>query len=118
MGNYKTKNKDVDNTKMDRLFPEPKGYCIKTRPPTTEGNAWKHNIKLQVREEQLADEAMPIARRKCYEPSMEYIACAQREGLFWMVFNCQEEFYYVAECQEFEFYVEMDKRRRDLTRNP
>lgn len=48
---------------------------------------------------------------------MEYLSCAQREGLFWMVFNCQEEFYYVAECQEFEFYVEMDKRRRDMSRN-
>jgi hypothetical protein len=24
----------------------------------------------------------------------------------------------VAECQEFEYYVEMDKRRRDLKRNP
>lgn len=35
-----------------------------------------------------------------------------------MVFNCQEEFFYVAECQEHEFYVEMDKRRRDLNRNP
>lgn len=35
-----------------------------------------------------------------------------------MVFNCQEEFFYVAQCQEYQFYVEMDKRRRDLKRNP
>ena len=34
-----------------------------------------------------------------------------------MVFNCQEEFFYVAECQEREFFIEMDKRRRDMSRN-
>lgn len=48
---------------------------------------------------------------------MDYIACTQREGLFWLVFNCQEDFYYVAECQEREFYIEMDKKRRDMNRN-
>ena len=40
-----------------------------------------------------ADSQVPFAltlRRKCYAPSMDYIACTQREGLFWMVFNCQE----------------------------
>ena len=49
---------------------------------------------------------------------MDYIACTQREGLFWLVFNCQEEFFYVAECQEREYYIEMDKRRRNMKRNP
>jgi hypothetical protein len=49
---------------------------------------------------------------------MEYISCTQREGLFWLVFNCQEEFYYVAQCQEREYYIEMDKKRRDMKRNP
>jgi hypothetical protein len=28
----------------------------------TEGHTWKQNIQLRVREEQLADEAMPLAR--------------------------------------------------------
>lgn len=48
---------------------------------------------------------------------MDYISCTQREGFFWMVFNCQEEFFYVSECQEREFCVEMDKLRRSPTRN-
>jgi len=61
MGNYKEKNPNVDNTQLERIFPEP-GYQIKTRPPITEGHTWRHNIQLQVREEQLSDEAMPIAR--------------------------------------------------------
>lgn len=61
MGNYKTKHKGADATKEERLYPEPK-YEIKTRPPITEGHTWKQNIQLRVREEQLADEAMPIAR--------------------------------------------------------
>ena len=54
MGNYKTKHKDADATKEERLFPEP-NYQIKTRPPMTEGHSWKQNIQLRVREEQLAD---------------------------------------------------------------
>lgn len=27
-----------------------------------EGNTWKQNVQLKIREEQLTDEAMPIAR--------------------------------------------------------
>jgi hypothetical protein len=46
---------------MDRIFPEEE-YVIKTRPPTVEGNTWKQNVQLKIREEQLSDEAMPIAR--------------------------------------------------------
>ena len=48
MGNYKTKHKDADATKEERLYPEPK-YEIKTRPPITEGHTWKQNIQLRVR---------------------------------------------------------------------
>ena len=61
MGNYKSKNPNVDNTKLERIYPGGE-YLIKTRPPNMEGNTWKHNIQLQVREEQLTDEAMPVAR--------------------------------------------------------
>lgn len=43
------------------MHPEPE-YQIKTRPPITEGHTWKQNIQLRIREQQLADEAMPIAR--------------------------------------------------------
>ena len=95
MGNSRSKKTEVDVTQMERIYPEPK-YVIKTRPPNLAGGTWKNNIKLRVREEELMDESMPIARRKCYDPSMEYLACTQREGTFWMVFNCQEEFHYVA----------------------
>jgi hypothetical protein len=48
MGNYKTKHKDADATKEERLYPEPR-YEIKTRPPITEGHTWKQNIQLHVR---------------------------------------------------------------------
>lgn len=61
MGNYKSTHKDADATKEARMHPEPE-YQIKTRPPVTEGHSWKQNIQLRIREEQLADEAMPIAR--------------------------------------------------------
>jgi hypothetical protein len=49
MGNYKTKNKNVDITQLDRIYPEP-NYTIKTRSPTMENNTWKQNIQLKVRE--------------------------------------------------------------------
>ena len=34
------------------------------------------------------------------------------------MFNCQEEFNDVAVCLEREYNVEMDRRRRDIHRNP
>lgn len=37
--------------------------------------------------------------------------------MFWMVFNCQEDYYYLSKCLEHEFKVEMDKKRRDIERN-
>ena len=43
------------------MYPEDE-YVIKTRPPTMEGNTWKQNVQLKIREQQLADQAMPIAR--------------------------------------------------------
>jgi hypothetical protein len=49
MGNYKETHKFVDNTKLDRIYPEP-DYQIKTRPPCAVGNTWKVNINLKVRE--------------------------------------------------------------------
>lgn len=61
MGNYLQKNKNADATKEERIYPEDE-YVIKTRPPTMEGNTWKHNVQLKIREEQLIDEAMPVAR--------------------------------------------------------
>lgn len=61
MGNYKVVNKHVDNTKLPRMEPEP-NYEVKTRPPITEGNSWKVNLNLRIREEELSDEAMPLAR--------------------------------------------------------
>ena len=49
MGNYKSTHKNVDNTKLDRMYPE-NDYLIKTRPPTMEGNTWKQNVQLKIRE--------------------------------------------------------------------
>ena len=62
MGNYKSTNPNADATKEARIYPEPSGYTIRTRPPVMEGNTWKQNVQLKIREEQLADEAMPVAR--------------------------------------------------------
>ncbi len=50
MGNYKVVNKYVDNTKLPKVEPEPE-YQVKTRPPMTEGNTWKINLNLRIREE-------------------------------------------------------------------
>ena len=71
MGNYKVVNKNADNTKLARMYPEP-DYEVKTRPPASEVNTWRENILMRIREEELSDEAMPLARRKCYDPVMEY----------------------------------------------
>lgn len=49
MGNYKTINQNVDNTKLPRLFPEPE-YQIKTKPPVQKGYPWEDNIKVRIRE--------------------------------------------------------------------
>ena len=62
MGNYKSKNPNADATAEERIYPEPSGYKIRTRPPVMEGNTWKQNVQLKIREEQLADESMPVAR--------------------------------------------------------
>lgn len=40
MGNYKSTHQNVDNTQLNRIYPE-QDYSIKTRPPTMEGNSWK-----------------------------------------------------------------------------
>lgn len=48
MGNYKSTHKNIDNTKLPRLYPEP-DYTIKTRSPTCEGNTWKQNVQLKIR---------------------------------------------------------------------
>ena len=49
MGNYKAVHRNVDNTKMPRVYPEP-DYEIKTRPPVNVGSSWRQNILMRVRE--------------------------------------------------------------------
>jgi len=65
MGNYKSANKYVDNTKLPIMEPE-ENYVIKTRAPCLTNNTWHTNILLRVREEELSDAAMPIARYLFY----------------------------------------------------
>jgi hypothetical protein len=48
MGNYKDVHKNVDNTKLPRMCPEP-DYQVKTKAPIKVGNSWRTNILLNVR---------------------------------------------------------------------
>lgn len=62
MGTYKSKAIKVDAEKLPILEEETE-YEVKTRSPMPD--VWKLNLLRGVREDEMKDEAMPIARRKC-----------------------------------------------------
>lgn len=62
MGTYKSKGIKVDAEKLPELEEE-LDYEVKTRPPLPD--AWKLNLLRGIREDELKDKVMPIARRKC-----------------------------------------------------
>jgi hypothetical protein len=72
MGTYKSKGVKGDADKMPRLEPEP-NYEIKTRSPKP--TTWKLNILRGKREDDLRNEAYPLARRKCYHAVKEFEKC-------------------------------------------
>ncbi len=49
---------------------------------------WKLNILRGKREDELKDEAMPIARRKCMKKVNNFIQCEREWGKYWTVFEC------------------------------
>lgn len=49
---------------------------------------------------------------------MTFQSCEKNEGLFWCVFNCAEESYEMKACFKDQYLIEMDRRRRDMDRNP
>lgn len=69
MGTYKSKGIIVDNEKLERIPPEP-DYEIKTRSPVI--GSWRENVSRGIRENELKDEAMVLARRKCVDPVLKY----------------------------------------------
>ncbi len=48
------------------------------------------------RSDELKDKA--IGKRKWVDPVLQYKKCTYRSGMFWMVFNFQEDYHYVSEC--------------------
>ena len=60
MGSQNTKDRKVDNTQLERLFPEP-DYKVTTRTPISSVD-WKTNIQRGVREDELKGEAYILAR--------------------------------------------------------
>eukprot|EP01017_Pseudomicrothorax_dubius_P018529 TRINITY_DN20478_c0_g1_i2.p1 TRINITY_DN20478_c0_g1~~TRINITY_DN20478_c0_g1_i2.p1 ORF type:complete len:101 (+),score=10.10 TRINITY_DN20478_c0_g1_i2:62-364(+) len=81
------------------IDPEP-NYVIKTRPPIP--MEWSLNILRGKREEELSDEAFRLARRKCYKSVMRFIQCEKQKGMFWSVFDCQEEWDICSRCMDHE----------------
>jgi len=95
--------------------PEYHKYTIKTRPPHYVFN-WRLNFFRRSREQELKDEAMRAARLKCHETANAFTKCSidnpRNEGKM-----CKHLFNPMKQCFQQEFEVEMDKRRRDMTRN-
>jgi hypothetical protein len=99
---------------MPRLEPE-MDYEIKTRSPLPK--TWNLNILRGRKEDELKNESYPIVRRKCYEYAKLFEQCEKENGRFWTPFNCQEEFFELATCFDQQLNVELDKRRRDISKN-
>lgn len=64
MGTYKSKGIKRDAEKMP-ILEEETDYDVKTRSPMP--GPWKLNLLRGAREDELKDEVMPIARRKCIQ---------------------------------------------------
>ena len=109
----KDKNRKAEDFPAVEREPD---YVVKTRSPMPD--RWSLNVTRGHREEELRAEAMPIARRKCFDEAKVFEACEQHNGMLWTSFNCQEEFSNMSYCFAREYDVEMDKRRRDMSRHP
>lgn len=95
--------------------PEHGHYIIKTRPPLYTYN-WRLNYLRRARDQELRDEAMKAARLKCYDSANIFSYCTLLHPRAETT-NCKEEFKEMQLCMGQEFDIEIDKRRRDMTRN-
>lgn len=72
MGGKNTKIPEINPEDRKNLEPEP-DYDIKTRSPKP--TTWQLNIMRGKREDDLRNEAYPIARRKCHKYVDVFAAC-------------------------------------------
>ena len=90
-------------------------YEIKTRSPRPEN--WRLNLMRGNKEDEFRGECFSISRRKCYDVVQEFAKCEKENGMIFTTFNCRPQADTMLKCFNFEFEVEMDKRRRDMKRN-
>lgn len=76
------------------------------------------NITRGKREDELRNEVYGVVRKKCQKKVMSFAHCEKEHGWVWCVFECAEESYEMKECFKNQYLIEMDRRRRDMTRNP
>lgn len=81
MGTYKSKAVKGDAEKLPRLQRE-LDYDIKTRSPKP--TTWKLNILRGKREDDLRNEAYPLARRKCYNAVKDFERCEKGQIFFFI----------------------------------
>ncbi|EAR88681.1 cytochrome C oxidase biogenesis Cmc1-like protein (macronuclear) [Tetrahymena thermophila SB210] len=116
MGTYKSKQIQHNVFDEQHLDESPADIKPKTRSPKP--TTWKLNILRGKREDEIKDEAMPLARRRCRKKAMEFIKCEQQNGKYWTVFECIEEYEKMNECFQRETEIEADRLRRDISRHP
>lgn len=116
MGTYKSKSIKGNVYELDQLEESPPDVKAKTRAPKP--GLWKLNILRGKREDELKDESMPLARRRCRTKATKFIECERVNGKYWTVFECIEEYETMNECFQRELEIETDKLRRDMQRHP
>jgi len=95
--------------------PEHGNYTVSTTTPKYVYH-WKLNMLRRTREEDLKDEAMQAARLKCYESANAFTLCSYNNPMN-ETKMCMDQFKLMKTCFVQECEIEMDKRRRDVTRN-
>lgn len=71
MGTYKSKALKGNVFEMEQMDESPPDVIPKTRSPMPD--LWKLNVLRGKREDEIKDEAMPIARRRCRRKAADFI---------------------------------------------
>mmetsp|Transcript_15943 Transcript_15943/g.29192 ORF Transcript_15943/g.29192 Transcript_15943/m.29192 type:complete len:176 (+) Transcript_15943:1557-2084(+) len=95
--------------------PEHGTYEVKTRPPLYTYN-WRLNYLRRARDQELSDEAKKAARLKCFDSANTFTHCTLVNPRSETT-ECKAEFKIMQTCMGQEYLIEIDKRRRDMTRN-
>lgn len=96
MGTYKSKALKGNVFEMEQIDESPLDVKSKTRQPMPD--LWKLNILRGKREDEIKDEAMPIARRRCRKKATDFIQCERENGKYWTVFECIEQYEMMNTC--------------------